>query len=228
VSAKALIFTMDDELAKLVEAAVKQERMFPVPDAEGSGFDPRHSFRPMDAGTAPLPHGCHPKGALTDVHRATFGLYLVPTKSDGAPGKPQASEYEPKWGVWAPVRPARIDPKLLTGMPDEYIKCVCEVDKPYELLCGHREPATLAEGRLVREAVEAMFIAFIERMLVIQLKYLEIRNDYKLLTRDSINRHAACALLQKGPTSPLSTADFKVSTPGGNHSLISVCFTEIP
>jgi hypothetical protein len=219
---------MDPNLAKLVEAAVKQERMFPVPDTEGSGFDPRSSFRPLDAGTAPLPHGCHPKGVLTDVHRATFGLHLVPTKSENPPGKPQASEYEPKWGVWAPVRPARIDPKLLAGMPDEYIRCVCEVDKPYELLCGHREPATSAEGRLVREAVEAMFAAFIERMLVIQLKFLEIRNDYKLLSRDSINRHAACALLQKGPTSPLSTADFKVSTIGANRSLIFARFTAVP
>lgn len=60
------------------------------------------------------------------------------------------------------------------------------------------------------DAVEAMFVEFIELMLVIQLRYLELQNDYRLLTKDSIHRHAACAMLGKRPTDQLTLADFKV------------------
>jgi hypothetical protein len=205
----------------LAQAAERQERMFPVPAGDGTEFDPRHSFKRMSTGTTMLPHGTHPKGALTEAHRTKYGLFIVPQQPEALPqqqpAEPEAQEYYPKWGVWAPVRDgvalASFSPLLqrqLAGMPREYVKCVCEVDKPYELLCGHRKPSMPWESQLVREAVEAMFVGFIERMLVIQLKYLEIHNDYKLLSKDSVNRHAACAMLCKGPTDSLSTTDFKL------------------
>jgi len=94
--------------------------------------------------------------------------------------------------------------------PPEYVQCISTVERPFDILCGHRPPQSPEEGELVLRAVEAMFVGFIERMLVIQLKYLEIHNDYKLLSKDSIHRHAACAMLGKGPTDTLTQSDFKV------------------
>ena len=207
--------------ARREEAAKKQERMFVVPAGNEPEFDPRTSFKRMDAGMTLLPHGTHPKGVLIDAHRVKYGLFMVPQEAQplsgqaiASSGQAEACEQTPKWGAWAPVRDGPCPLSVasvnqLRGMPHEYVVCVCEITKPYELLCGHREPATPTEARLVREAVEAMFVGFIERMLVIQLKYLEIHNDYKLLSKDSIQRHAACAMLRKGPTTALSTSDFK-------------------
>ena len=95
-------------------------------------------------------------------------------------------------------------------LPPEYVACINTVEQPFDILCGHRQPQSPEEGELVRRAVEAMFVCFIELMLVIQLKYLEIHNEYKLLSRDSIHRHAACAMLGKGPTSTLTQSDTEV------------------
>lgn len=95
-------------------------------------------------------------------------------------------------------------------MPPEYVTCIATVERPFDILCGHKKPKSLEEGELVCKAVEAMLVHFIELMLVIQLKYLEIHNDYKLLSRDSIHRHAACAMLRKGPTDTLTQSDLNV------------------
>lgn len=85
-------------------------------------------------------------------------------------------------------------------MPDEYYRCICHVIKPYEILCGLRSPANPTEAQYVREAVESMLAAFVEKMLVIQLEFVEMHNDYKLLSKASIDRHAACIMLKKDPT----------------------------
>jgi hypothetical protein len=105
--------------------------------------------------------------------------------------------------------PLQLKPELKTLMPDEYYRCICRVIKPYEILCGLRSPADQTEAQYVREAVESMLAAFIEQMLVIQLKFVEIRRDYKLLSKDSIDRHAACIMLRKGPTYRPSLADME-------------------
>lgn len=96
----------------------------------------------------------------------------------------------------------------LKGLPHEYIQSVVCLERPQELLCGHRKAKGDREAELLKNAVEAMFVDFVELVLVIQLFYLDLQNDYKLLTRDSIHRHAACAMLQKRPTDMLTAADF--------------------
>ncbi|NCA17490.1 MAG: hypothetical protein EBS90_10680 [Betaproteobacteria bacterium] len=97
-------------------------------------------------------------------------------------------------------------------MPPAYLECIGTVERPFDVLCGRAKPKTPEEGELICDAVEKMLAGFIMRMLVIQLNFLETRKDYKLLSRDSIHRHAACVMLGKGPTDPLTQSDQKVCT----------------
>lgn len=215
----AAINASDDDIA---EAIIKQARMFPTTESV-TKFDPK-MFKMACSPNDKVPHGAHPNGVLTGKHRKKYNLYFVddPQQTAAADANDlqqkaeptiKESEYYPSWGVWAELPDRRfckwVDPNMFGDMPEQYVKCLFEVINPQELLCGLREPESPVEGRLVREAVESMFSAFIHRMLVVQIKYIEITNGYKLLSKDSIHRHAACSLLNKGPTHALSTKDFR-------------------
>ena len=213
----AAINASDEDIA---EAIIKQARMFPTTESV-TKFDPT-KFKAQYSLNDKLPHGAHPNGVLIGKHRQKYNLYLVdePQQSAAADAnglqqqtEPTIKEYYPSWGVWAELPDRRfcrwVDPNVFSDMPEQYVRCLSEVINPHELLCGLREPESPVEGRLVREAVESMYTAFIHRMLVIQMKYTEITNGYNLLSKDSIQRHAACSLLNKGPTHELSTKDSK-------------------
>lgn len=96
------------------------------------------------------------------------------------------------------------------GLPRAYVTCMMQVDRPYDVLCGHRQP-TNEERRLVCDALEAMIVYFIELVLVIQLRFFELRDKYTGVSKDAMHRHAACAMLNKKPTDPLTQTDYQVS-----------------
>lgn len=177
-------------------AAAKPEELFPLPVDSLANF----AFRQLELGPdEQLPHGTHPSTSRVASYRTTHGLNPI-----DIPAANTDVAVPPAWGVWAPIPPP---PHQTMDMPPEYMRCIRTVERPFDILCGHRLPSSTEEGDMVCKAVEAMFAAFIELMLVIQLKNLEIHDNYKLLSKDSIQRHAACVILGKGPTDMLTQAD---------------------
>jgi len=180
------------DVTKAASLQIKLDQLFP----QKVTADPKEPVGKQTLDPAKkVPHGTHPTTLAIKEYRG----------NPAADVNVEAATH-PVWGVWAPIPCRSVD---LPGMPIEYIRCVVSVPRPYDILKGDRKPSSPEETEIVCQAVEAMLVGFIELMLVIQLKYLEIHNDYKLLSKDSIHRHAACAMLRKGPRDTLTQTDMK-------------------
>lgn len=167
-----------------------------------------------------VPHGAHPTSVATRNYRQARGLHVVvdPLAQASAPECP--SIRMPSAGYWyPPTQPAKKTAtpeevaartaalqKAMPLLPEPYIKALVQLSKPHQLLLGHRH-ATGDEAPLLRAAVESMLAWFVSCVLFVQLYWLDRVQDYKLLTRDSIRRAAACAVLGLPPTATLTTAD---------------------